>query len=150
MWAERKEILRERNSRLGIDPLNIKKRGIRIAPMKGSSISPGLLASKLDCVKEWITITLRKARLSSTLSGVNVVASIEKPMCGDPFEVLWAEFDFGNDMFDDQVMWDIRYLLMGSKLGKIPGFPCEMEEIRNKIFISRDGDSERVRKNCGS
>ena len=43
-------------------------------------------------------------------------------------------------------MWDIRYLLMGSKLGKIPGFPPELEEVRGKIFISRDGHSERGRK----
>ena len=52
-------------------------------------------------------------------------------------------------MWDDQVMWDIRYLLMGSKLGKIRGFHSEPEDIRGKIFISRDGDSERGWKNCG-
>ena len=52
-------------------------------------------------------------------------------------------------MWDDQVMWDIRYLLMGSKLGKILGFPSDLEDIRGKIFISRDGISERGRKNSG-
>ena len=30
-------------------------------------------------------------------------------------------------------MWDIRYLLMDSKLGKIPGFPAELKEIRGKV-----------------
>ena len=44
------------------------------------------------------------------------------------------------------MMWDIRYLLMGSKLNKISGFPNELSDVREKLYISRDGFSERERK----
>ena len=43
------------------------------------------------------------------------------------------------------MMWDIRYLLMGSKLDKLPGFPVEFFDIRDKLYITRDGISERGR-----
>ena len=59
--------------------------------------------------------------------------------------MLWAKFDFGEMMFDDEVMWDIRYLLMGSKLGKLPGFPSALYDIREKLYITRDGISEKGR-----
>ena len=143
--SEQKEDASDWNRRLGIEPLYRKRNSIRIAPMKGSNLPPGILAKKVQCFREWIIRTLQKAKLSSTYSNVNVLSSLEKPMKGDMFEVLWAEFKFEED-WDDQVMWDIRYLLMGSKLGKIPGFPPELEEVRGKIFISRDGHSERGRK----
>ena len=42
-------------------------------------------------------------------------------------------------------MWDIRYLLMGSKLDKQPGFPTELYDVREKLYITRDGISERGR-----
>ena len=42
-------------------------------------------------------------------------------------------------------MWDIRYLLMGSKLNKISGFPNDLNDVREKLYISRDGFSERER-----
>ena len=149
VMAERREITSEWNRRLGIEPLNEKRNSIRIAPMKGSNLPPGMLAKKVQGIREWIIRTLQLAKLSSTHSDVIVTSSLEKPMNGDSFEVLWAEFKFEEDMWDDQVMWDIRYLLMGSKLGKILGFPSDLEDIRGKIFISRDGVSERGRKNCG-
>ena len=44
------------------------------------------------------------------------------------------------------MMWDIRYLLMGSKMDRFPGFPSELSQAREKIHISRDGDSERKRR----
>ena len=43
-------------------------------------------------------------------------------------------------------MWDIRYLLMGSKMEKLPGFPAEMADIREKLYVTRDGFSERGRR----
>ena len=147
--TERKENTSEWNRRLGVKPLNKKRNSIRIAPMKGSNLPPGTLANKVRGIHNWITSTLQGAKLSSTHSDVIVTPSVEKPMSGDSFEVLWAEFKFEEDMWEDQVMWDIRYLLMGSKLGKILGFPPELEDIRGKIFISRDGDSERGRRNRG-
>ena len=44
------------------------------------------------------------------------------------------------------MMWDIRYLLMGSKMEKLPGFPIELADIREKLFVTRDGFSERGRR----
>ena len=65
---------------------------------------------------------------------------------GEPFDVLWVKFEFDDNVWDDEVMWDIRYLLMGSKLDKISGFPMELRDIQDKLYISRDGFSERERK----
>ena len=55
-------------------------------------------------------------------------------------------FDFDDGLEDDEVMWDIRYLLMGSKMEKLPGFPIELADIREKLFVTRDGVSERGRR----
>ena len=70
----------------------------------------------------------------------------ERPQGGEPFEVLWAKFDFDDGIEDDEVMWDIRYLLMGSKMEKISGFPVELADIREKLYVTRDGISERGRR----
>ena len=67
--AERKEITGEWNRRLGNEPLNKKRNSIRIAPMKGSNLPPGMLAKK---VHEWIIRTLQRAKLSSTHNDVIV------------------------------------------------------------------------------
>ena len=56
------------------------------------------------------------------------------------------KFDFDENMWNDEVMWDIRYLLMGSKMSRIPGFPSELSCAREMIYISRDGDSEGKRR----
>ena len=149
MVPDQKEMASEWNRRLGIQPWNNKRNFIRFAPMKDCDIPPGLLAKSVDCFREWIMRTLQGAKLSMKPNDVIVSPSMEKPLSGDPFEVLWAKFSFTEDSWDEQVMWDIRHLLMGSKLGKIPGFPHELEELRGKIFISRDGNSERARKGCG-
>ena len=47
-------------------------------------------------------------------------------------------------------MWDIRYLLMGSKLGKLPGFSSQLRDVQDKLYISRVGISERRRKGGGN
>ena len=71
---------------------------------------------------------------------------LEQPRVGDPFHVLWVDFEFDDTQWDDEVMWDIRYLLMGSKLDKQPGFPAELFDIRENLYITRDGISERGRR----
>ena len=76
----------------------------------------------------------------------SVYPTKELPQGGEPFEVLWAKLDFDDGIEDDEVMWDIRYLLMGSKMEKLPGFPVELAEIREKLYVTRDGFSERERK----
>ena len=48
-------------------------------------------------------------------------------------------------MVDDEVDVGHSRLLMGSKLGKLPGFPSELYDIREKLYITRDGISERGR-----
>ena len=117
--------------------------------MRGSNICSGLLSEKIENVKSWIKDMLSRARLSAQPSGFTVVAGKEKPQVGEPFDVLWVKFEFDDGMWDDEVMWDIRYLLMGSKLNKLRGFPLELEDIREKLYISRDGISER-RRSSGS
>ena len=97
-------------------------------------------------MRKWIRETLSQAKLNLTLTKFSIVEEIEKPQSGDPFEVLWVKFEFEENMWDDQVMWDIRYLLMGSKLNKLAGFPCELRNLRENIFISRDSISERMRR----
>ena len=72
------------------------------------------------------------------------LAGKEKIQGGEPFDVPWVKFEFDDGMWDDEVMWDIRYLLMGSKLDKLWGFPLELKDIREKLYISRDGISERT------
>ena len=74
------------------------------------------------------------------------ISSSERPRGEEPFDVLWAKFDFDDGFEDDEVMWDIRYLLMGSKMEKLPGFPIQLADIREKLFVTRDGFSERVRR----
>ena len=51
-----------------------------------------------------------------------------------------------NNMWDDEVMWDIRNFMMGSRLEKLPGFPQELYDIREKLYITRDGVSESRQK----
>ena len=76
----------------------------------------------------------------------SVVTRKEHPPAAEAFDVLWAKFEFDDNDWDDEVMWDIRYLLMGSKLDKLPGFPAELNDIREKLYITRDGISERGRR----
>ena len=72
----------------------------------------------------------------------------KNPKLGEPFDVLLVKFHIDESLWDDEVMWDIPYLLMGSKLWKIPGVPAGLNDIREKLYISRDG--ERGRKVGGS
>ena len=136
--------------RLGIVPQNNRRAHIRIAPMKGSGMPKSFLSNNMDAVKKWIKNTLRLAKLDPLPANFAVVREVEKPQVGDPFEVLWVKFDFDETMWNDEVMWGIRYLLMGSKMDRLPGFPSELSEAREWIYISRDGDSERKRRGGGA
>ena len=75
-----------------------------------------------------------------------MVPARETPRIGKPFDVLWAKFELDENLWNDEAMWDIRYLLMASKLDKMPGFPDSLKDIREDLFISRDGISERKRR----
>ena len=136
----------ERNKRLGITSINNKRNIIRIAPMRGSNIQPNVLAGKVVEVEKWIKDTLRCVKSRTLPNSFSVIPKKEHPLGGEPFDVLWAKFEFDEKVWDDEVMWDIRYLLMGSKLDKLPGFPTELYDIREKLYVTRDGISERGRK----
>ena len=136
----------ERYRRLGIELRNNKRNHIRIAPMKGCDMPKNFLSQKIAVVERWVKNTLRQAKLSSIPARFAVVKEMEHPQDGDPFEVLWVKFDFDENMWNDEVMWDIRWLLMGTKMEKLPGFPSDLSCVREKIYISRDGDSERKRR----
>ena len=131
--------------RLGLEIKNFKKNWIRIAPMKNSKIPSGLLSEKIPEVYRWVKDTLDQANLGSVPNNFTVVPAKESPKLGEPFDVLWVKFIIDESRWDDEVMWDIRYLLMGSKLYKIPGFPSGLNDIREKLYISRDGSSEKDR-----
>ena len=138
----------ERLRRLGIELKNQNhKRGqIRIAPMRGSNLPPDVLITKVSAVEKWIKDTLRCVKSANMPKLINLSPEKEHPQRGEPFDVLWAKFEFEDDMWDDELMWDIRYLLVGSKLDKLPGFPKELQEFREKLYVTRDGISERGRR----
>ena len=145
--SERKEIEdNDRNVRLGIDFKNHRWNQIRIAPMRGSNLGENVLSGKIKEVEKWIRETLRCVKSSYLPRAFSVYPASECPRGGEPFDVLWAKFDFDDGLEDDEVMWDIRYLLMGSKMEKLPGFPIELADIREKLFVTRDGFSERGRR----
>ena len=137
---------RERNRRLGIDSRNNWRNQIRIAPMRGSNLPDKVLAGRISEVEKWIRDTLRCFKSSAMPRKFNVVPRKEHPQSAEAFDVLWVKFEFDDKDWDDEVMWDIRYLLMGSKLDKLPGFPAELNDIREKLYITRDGISERGRR----
>ena len=139
----------ERARRLGVEPVNNRRAHIRIAPMKGCDMRKDFLSQKIDAVSKWIKNTITHAKLNPIPVNFSVVKGMENPKVGDPFEVLWVKFDFDDCLWNDEVMWDIRYLLMGSKMDRLPGFPPELSGARETIYISRDGDSERRRRMGG-
>ena len=135
----------DRIRRLGIESKNCRRNQIRIAPMRGSDMPPDLLAGKIVEVEKWVRDTLRCVKSGALPKTFNVTSRKEHPPVGHPFDILWVDFDFDDERWDDEVMWDIRYLLMGSKLEKLPGFPVELSDIREKLYITRDCISERGR-----
>ena len=130
-------------NRLGIQSKNIRRNQIRIAPMRGSNMPPDLLAGKVVEVEKWVQDTLRCVKSKALPKSFNVTPRKEQPQVGHPFDVLWVDSDFDDELWDNEVMWDIRF--MGSKLDKFPGFPVELSYIREKLYMTRDGISERGR-----
>ena len=119
----------DRERRLGIESKNNRRNHIRIAPMRGTKMPPNFLAGRINEVEKWIRNTLGCVKSAKMPKAFKVSARKEHPQVGDPFDVLWVNFEFNDEMWDDEVMWDIRYLLMGSKLDKLPGFPLGLFEI---------------------
>ena len=105
----------DRISRLGIESKNFRRNQIRITPMRGSDMPLDLLAGKIVEVEKWVRDTLRFVKSGALPRTFNVTSRKEHPPVGDPFDIFWVDFDFNDELWDDEVMWDIRYLLMGSK-----------------------------------
>ena len=135
----------DRMSRLGIESKNIRRNQIRITPMRGSDMPPDLLAGKIVEVEKWVRDTLRCVKSGAMPKNFNVSSRKEHPPVGDPLDILWVDFEFKNEPWNDEVMWDIRYLLMGSKSDKLAGFPVELFYIREKLYVTKDSISERGR-----
>ena len=114
--------------------------------MRESKLGQNVLSGKIKEVEKWIRDTLKCANSNSLPKAFTVYPAKERPQGDASFDVLWAKFDFDDGVEDDEVMWDIRYLLMGSKMERLPGFPVELADIREKLFVSRDGISERGRR----
>ena len=108
-------------------------------------MEPGLLSSKTREVEKWINDCFSQVKSVALPRRFKIQPEVENFPVGKPFDVLWLKFEFNDCQWDDQVMWDIRYLLMGSKLNKISGFPNDLNDVREKLYISRDGFSERER-----
>ena len=119
---------------------------MRIAPVKNSNIRPGVLTEKITEVEKWIRDTLNQIRPNAVPKKFTVVPVREIPRIGNPFDVLWAKFELDENLCSDEAMWDIRYLLMASKIDKMRGFPDGLKDIREGLFISRDDISERKRR----
>ena len=116
LFSYKVEKTSERIHRLGLEIKNFKQNWRRIAPMKNSKITSGLLSEKIPEVQRWVKDTLDQANLGSVPNNFTVVPAKESPKLGEPFDVLWVKFIIDESRWDDEVMWDIRYLLMGSKL----------------------------------
>ena len=84
----------DRNRRLGIEPKNSRRNQIRIAPMRGSNIPPNFLAGKIAEVEKWVRDTLRCVNSGAMPMKFNVIPRKEQPRIGDPFDVLWVNFEF--------------------------------------------------------
>ena len=125
MFKRHKVKVNDRYARLGVQVKKNDRNLIRISPLRESVFPEGLLSQKIDVIKKWIKNTLGQAKLNLLPKNFSVFHGMEGPHAGDPFEVLRVKFDFYENMWDDEVMWDNRYPLMGSKMAKVPGFPSE-------------------------
>ena len=110
--------------------------------MRGSDLQRNFLAGKIAEVEKWVRIRcdvliLVYCQRLSTLSSAGATTD-----CHFMFYGLTLSLTI---RWDEELMWDIRYLLMGSKLDKQPGFPTELYDVREKLYITRDGISERGR-----
>ena len=126
---------------MGITCLKQGKRFLRFAPRYGTKFDRGLLHSKITNFENWIKKTLSDVPQVKFPQLLGVRLEMEQPRNGEtPFEILKARFA------DDEHLWDIKQLLIGSKENEIPGFPVELENLRSKIHISRDSISEQERR----
>ena len=84
----------ERTWRLGLANKNPKQNWIRIAPMKNSNIKSGVLEERIPEVERWVKNTLGQANIGSVPDKFLVVPAKESPILGDPFDVLWVNYEF--------------------------------------------------------
>ena len=126
--------------RLGVKRLKQERKLIRFAPKVGTKFYPGELQSKTAFFEQWIWNTLAEAPYGSFSLLLEVSVQIEKTRKGEPFEIIKAKFA------EDENLWDVKQLLIGSKENEIPGYPADLENLRSRLHISRDTISERERR----
>ena len=113
---------------------------LRIAPSRGSKLNPGFFKKKLTGITNWVTAAIQEARKASFPKLVDVAIEVEKPKDGDPFEMVWVKFE------GHENLWDLKYMMMGIKMGRFAGFPKELADWANKLYVSRDRRSENERR----
>ena len=120
--------IRDRLRTLGV-PLQWKP-SIRIAPVKGSGLSTNYIESKVVAVEKWVA-TLKALNSNLGLPQIESVRPVwETPKDGNRFKILRVSFKSTEGLI---AMHDLLY---GSKIDLIEGFPQELEEVRDKIYIS--------------
>ena len=127
-------------SRLGAVVLNRRINCLRITPSRGSKLNPGFFKKKLTGITNWVTAAIQEAPKASFPNLVDVVIEVEKPKEGDPFEMVSVNFD------GHENLWDLKFMMMGVKMGRFAGFPKELADWGNKLYVSRDRGSENGRR----
>ena len=127
-------------NRLGAVALNPKNNWLRITPSRGCKFEPGFFNNKLSCIKDWVYAAIKGASRVSFPELLHVAIEVEKPRDGDQFEMIWVEFDGCKNL------WDLKFMMMGIKMGRFAGFPKELLGLENKLYVSRDRRSERERR----
>ena len=107
-----------------------KKPIIRIAPVKGAGLKLDFFESKVKEIEKWIA---NVRRLNPTLGLPElekIISKWENPRNGDRFKILSVLFK------SEQGLTRMRDLLHGSKADFVEGFPTEIGDIRNKIYVN--------------
>ena len=120
---------------LGVVVLNRRKNWLRITPSRIHKFDPGFFKKKLEGIKEWVNAAIQgapKARFPKLL-GMDI--ELEKPRDGEPFEMVWVKFD------DDENLWNLKFMMLGVKLGRFAGFPKNLFGHEKNLYVSRDRSS---------
>ena len=127
-------------SRLGALVLNHRTNSIRITPSRGNKFEPGFFEKKLSGIRDWVNAAIQGATKVCFPELLDVVIELEKPRDSDPFEMVWVKFN------GHENLWDLKFMMMGVKMGRFSGFPKELFGLENKLWVSRDRRSESERR----